>query len=64
MTKFILLDEFHLTVYAPRGRPATEHEAVRQTLDDPGFQAAVRQAIRVVVRQFSALRKVRLTLTR
>ncbi len=64
MAKFILIDEFHLTVYAPRGRPVTEYDAVRRTLDDQGFQAAVRKALRTVVRQFPPLGKVRLTLTR
>lgn len=64
MAKFILIDEFHLTVYAPRGRTSTEYGAVRQTLDDPGFQATVRQALRMVVRQYPALGNVRLTLTR
>lgn len=64
MAKFILIDEFHLTVYAPRGQPATEYDAVRHTLDDPPFQTALRRTVRHVARQFPDLRKVRLTLTR
>jgi hypothetical protein len=64
MVKAILIDEFHLTVYAPRGLPEPEYDAVRQTLDDRRFQADLRRAAREVCRQYPALGKARVTLTR
>jgi hypothetical protein len=42
----IVMEEFHLTVYAPRGLPAPAYDALRQALDDPPVHAARRRAVR------------------
>jgi hypothetical protein len=46
MAKAIVMDEFHLTIYAPRGLPKSKYDALRQALEGPLFQADLRRAIR------------------
>jgi hypothetical protein len=53
----ILVEEFHLTVYAPRSLATGEYDALRQALDDPLFRARLRRAIRGVIRTHPALRE-------
>ena len=64
MTKGIVIDEFHLTVFAPRDLPELEYEASRRTLDDRRFQGDLRRAVRDVARQYPSLGKVRVRLSR
>jgi hypothetical protein len=64
MAQTILIDEFHLSVRAPRGLQEAEYEDIRRTLDEPRFQADLRRALRDVTRQHATLRKARLTLSR
>jgi hypothetical protein len=42
MARAILVDQFHVTVLAPRGLRAGEHDELRRTLDEPRFRAAAR----------------------
>jgi hypothetical protein len=64
MPRTILIDEFHLGVRAPRDRPEAEYQAIRRTLDDRGFQAELRRAVREVVSRYPVLGKVRVVLSR
>ena len=64
MAKAILIDEFHLTVFAPRGLRDSAYDAIRRTLDERRFQADLRRVVRGVVRQYPALGKVRISVTR
>lgn len=64
MAKTILLDEFHLTVFAPHGLRETAYNTIRATLDGACFRADFRRSVRDVVRGYPSLRKVRVTLTR
>ena len=64
MAKFLVVDEFHLTISAPRDLAETEYSAIRRTLDAARFQAKLRRAIRIVCSQHADLRKVRITLSR
>jgi hypothetical protein len=64
VAKTILIDEFHVSIRAPRGLRDAGYAAMRRTLDDRGFQAELRRAVRDVVRRHPPLSKVRLTLTR
>ena len=64
MAKRVLMDEFHVTVFAPRGLAAGEYDAIRRTLDDVRFQGVLRRAVCRVVRRFPALHKVRVALSR
>jgi hypothetical protein len=64
MARSILIDEFHLSVYGPRGLPEAEYEDMRRMFDDPAWQAELRHAVRAVFRSRPELRKVKVTLTR
>jgi len=59
-----MIDEFHLTVTAPRGLAESEYLAIRQTLDNPRFQAALRRAVRTVFRQYLPLLQASVRLSR
>jgi hypothetical protein len=43
----LLLEAFHLTVYAPRGLSAQAYDALQQALDDPLFLASRTNRARV-----------------
>ena len=64
MAKAILIEEFHLSVYAPRGLPESQYAAMRRTLNGRRFQSGLRRAVQGVVLQHPALTKVRVTLSR
>jgi hypothetical protein len=49
------MDEFHVTIYVPRSIPPPGSDAIRQALDDLGFRAHLRHAVRAVIRQCAAL---------
>ena len=64
MAKTILIDEFHVALYVPRGLGDTECDAIRQTLDTSRFQGQLRHAIRVNIGRQRSLAQVRVTITR
>ncbi len=64
MAKAVLMDEFHLAVFAPRGLPAGDYAAIRRTLDARRFRTALRGAVHQVCRRYLPLRRVRITVTR
>jgi hypothetical protein len=64
MAKVVLLDEFHLSVFAPRGLSEAEFDTIYRTLNDAGFHAELRRAVREVVRQRPTLARVRVRLSR
>jgi hypothetical protein len=64
MAKGILIEEFHLTVRAPRGLPDADYDALRLALDGKPFRARLRGAVRAVFGKFPSLTKVRVNLSR
>ncbi len=64
MARRFLLDVFHVTFFVPRRLTAGEVDAIRRTLDNAGFRAALRRAVRQAVRQFPSLNRVRMRLSR
>ncbi len=64
MSRTILLEEYHLTVRAPRGLPESQYDAMRQALDDARFQTGLRCVVRDFFRQYTALAWARVSLTR
>ena len=64
MKKAVLMDEFHLAVFAPRGLPAADYAAIRRTLNARRFRAALRGAVQQLCRWYPPLRDVRITVTR
>jgi hypothetical protein len=63
VAKALLMDEFHITVYALHGLAPPDYDAIRQALDASHFKAALRRAIRIVMRRHLPWDKVRVTVT-
>jgi hypothetical protein len=63
VAKAILMDEFHITVYALHGLAPPEYDAIRQVLDASRFKVALRRAVRTVLRQYLPWDKLRVTVT-
>ena len=64
MAKIILLEEFHLGVYALGGLPEADYEAMRQALDDTRFQARLRRLVQRLFHRQAALARVKVRLSR
>jgi hypothetical protein len=64
MAKTILMDQFHVSISAPRGLPASTYRTIRHTLDDAGFHAALRRSIRSVCVRYPGLDRARVILSR
>ena len=64
MTGYTLMDEFHLSIYTPRGLRRDQDDAIRHTLNNVRFRAALRQAVRDVFQAFPSLSQVRVTISR
>jgi len=64
MAKTVLLEEFHVTVRAPRGLPEPQSAAIRRTLNAARFHTALRGAIRGVFSEYPALRRLRVLISR
>ena len=60
----ILMDEFHLSMYAPPGLRADAYRTIRRTLDADRFRTVLRRAIRGMLGRYPSLSKLRFTLAR
>jgi hypothetical protein len=63
VAKALLMDEFHITVYALHGLAPPDYDAIRQALDASHFKEALRRAVRTVLRRHLPWDKVRVTVT-
>jgi hypothetical protein len=63
-SKSIVIDEFHLTIRVPRGLPEAEYSSVKRVLDDAAFQDGLRRAVRLFLKRYAVLDKVRVTVSR
>ena len=64
MAKMILIDEFHVAMFVPRGLDESEYQAIRRALDSRRFRTDLSQAVREVFRRYPALRKVPVRISR
>ena len=64
MARAILMEEFHLPLYAPRGLPGQEYNAIRRTLDGAHFRVGLRRVVRRFCRRQPSLARVRVQFTR
>ena len=64
MSKFVMIDEIHLIVRAPRGLPEAEGEQMARTLNQARFISRLRLAVREVFRRYPSLRKAKIALER
>ena len=55
MAKGILVEEFHLTVRAPRGLPDARYLAIREALTGKCFRSRLRRAMRRVFGKYPVL---------
>jgi len=62
MTRTILMDQYSLSVLAPRGLAEAEYRGIRKALNQVGFRRALTRAIRKVFRGDPRLQKVRVTI--
>lgn len=64
MTQVILIDEFHLAVYARSPASVSQNNVIAKTLSRRGFQSDLHRAIRNVIRQHRLSRNVSFVITR
>ncbi len=64
MAKTLLMDELHISIYAPRGLPDWDYEAIYRTLKSAGLQRQIRTAVKAALRRYPALEKVRIVIAR
>ena len=55
MARLLVMEEFHLTVYVPRGLPEAEYRAIRRALNSRRFRGRLGRALRAVARQYRSL---------
>jgi hypothetical protein len=63
VAKALLMDEFHIRVFALHGLAPPDYDAIRQVLDASRFKIALRRAVRTVFRRQLPWDKVRVTVT-
>jgi hypothetical protein len=64
MAQMILIDEFHLSVTAPRGLREPEYRGIRRTLDGKPFRGDLVNAVRTVFQKFPGLGKAKFRISR
>lgn len=64
MAKSILMEEFHVSVWVPRGLEKSAYAAIRRTLIAARFRAELQRAVRGVAGRRPSLRLARFVLTR
>ena len=64
MAKLILMEEYHVTAYAPPSMTAAQFTAIRQALDERRFRALLRRTVRAVFRRHPALQQIHVRLSR
>ena len=64
MAKAILMDEIHVTLFAPRGLREEEYDVIHRTLTDRRFRGDLGRTVGEVVRRYPVLRIIRVTVTR
>jgi len=55
MGEYVTFDEFHLSVRVPTDLEDAACDAIRRILESPQFRAALRRAVRQVVRPYPEL---------
>jgi len=58
MAKPILIEQFHLSVFAPRKLPEAKYAKIHKTLNRRRFRTLLNRALRRVCRKYQSLAKV------
>ncbi len=64
MAKLVVLEEFHVTVLAPRGLPLTAYDRMRQTVNSALVVTRLRHPVRRVFRRQASLNQAEVRLSR
>jgi hypothetical protein len=64
MPQWIVMEGFHLTVYAPPGLPSPEHDAIQRALNDISLQAHLLRLVRRLFCRRPPLRLAKVRLSR
>lgn len=64
MRKELMLDEIHLALNVPIGLAAEDYQGMREVVRRRRFTAEIRRAVIGVLRRYSPLRRVRLSISR
>ena len=64
MANGILMDELHVTFFAPSHLAEAKHSSIHRVLNSKRFLAALQRAVRHVARQQPALSKVHVMVSR
>jgi hypothetical protein len=64
MAKNVLMEEYHVTVYAPSKLKEAAYNAIHRTLTGKRFRAALGRAVEAVVRRHPSLHHIRISITR
>ena len=64
MANFILMEELHLSIYAPSGLLDADLDAIHRAVSRRRLRVRLRRVVRRVLRHHPALQRVRLTVTR
>ncbi len=64
MTRYELVEEYHVSVYVPRGLPAAASRAARRALARPSFRARLERTARDVLQRYPSLAKAACRVTR
>lgn len=59
----IMIEEYHVTVYAPRRLPDRDYLAMRRVLNSDRFRRALHRAVVRIVRERRQLDRVRITIS-
>ena len=64
MAERVVIEQFHITVFVPRGLSPAACRAVRRTLAGVGFRDRLGRAVRAVVRRHRSLDRTSVALSR
>ena len=64
MSDQFLLEEFHVGIYVPRRLADEATDQIHRVVDSRRFRSRLGRAVRAVVREFPALRPVRVRVSR
>ena len=64
MPKSILMDEIHVTVFAPAGLRKADADTMLRTLRSRGFQRSIWQSVREAFRRHPSLKKTKFRIER
>ena len=64
VAKDVLIEEFHVGVFVPRGLREEEEGAIRRRLDSRRFRSRLERTVRGFFRRYRSLHQVRLKLSR